>query len=523
MMKTLDRTFKAIKYAQKLDLRKLELVNQPMTRSMVIYFAKRMQHSQIVLIRDDKVKKLNFQGVTESWAKYARRADRFTYFLVMDAIAEVDKKKSFKTAWRVVDFLRYQPRLKDLTFSFACYRAHYEYEKSLIVQDLKVLQRCSKNIQRLSVQGIYFPNPIIDSLHRFSNLRGLQLEFSILCPANTITSFFQLLSQIGSHLQSLSVDFPEHPDIDMPSFESLTCLTKLKLKLKPTRGFSSLNFGENFPKERLKSFVSCPIKDFSLDATMSIRDLDTVRKFLKRFPDFEHLELKFSMKDFLFGRSDLMPKTEQILETIDDMALLRNVSVSLNTPDSDKELPEVGFLFEKLFKKPVPLESFEISIPSIKNSDYSFLEHLEAFKPAAANLKKLRIDIGDFGKDKKNEPETILKFIQSLENIQCLRLDSLKIPKTKFFLELVDVVEKMPHLRTLTLGKVSECVTKPKFLSLVERIMQKKGLEVFDCQVIKKFRNILEKKDEQNPLINIKKIMKKNPSLRKIPQICIYA
>jgi len=517
MMKTLSRIFKAIKYARKLDLRKLELVNGSISRSYAIDFTKRMHRAQIVLLQDKRLQKLNFQGVTESWVKYTKGADRFSYSLVMDPIEETSQKKLSKTAWKFLRFLGYQPRLKDLALSFALPppdRPNYGYRKPSAVQDLNLLQRCSKNIQRLSIQGICSINPIINSLNHFPNLKHLDLEFNSECPPETITCFIRLLP---SHLQSLSLDWLDNFPSDMPFLKHLTCLSKLKIK---SRGKYTYFSSREKAIQRFQPFSSCPIKDFSLEASISGQEeFDQIAKFLKNTPDLERLKLKLECSWYNHSIS----KLPDLLQIIDDLALLRSVSVSMTTDRSSSKTPEVIFAFPKLFNKPVPLESFKISVPPIKSSDNSFLELLEALRPLVANLKKLRIDIGDFGKDKKNEPETILSFIQSLENIQCLRLDSLKISKVKFFLELLEVVEKMPNLRTLTLGKVSETITKPKFLSLVERVLQKKGLEAFDCQVIKKFQNILEKEDKEHPFINIDKISKINRVLKVIPEIGIFA
>jgi len=497
------KIFKSIKYASKFDLRKLTFSNQAIYKPKIIYFAKRMSHSRAILIQDiNKPHDDAFLGMTESWIKFAKRAYSCGYFPQFYTFGQnADRPLS----WKFPHYLQHQPHLKDLSLAF-------DYFSMTYLQGL-FLDKYPATLQRLSLQGLHFEKPIPTSFHRFKDLKHLDLQFYPKCRRlnNSLRS-----SDLPSHLQSLSLSWPSDFTSKListfPTMKNLKSLTQLKLS--PLHGDS-----EN-PLIIFEYFHDCPIQDLALIVTIkSSKELDPLISLLNKLPHLESLKLKIHCRASLLDG----PEVKEILQIIDNLAPLKNLFISLtdNLEKKKHDFPPMNSIFSKIFTKAIPLESFRIELKPINSTSQDFLDLIESLRPLTPTLKKLRIDIGEY-RPNKDEFETVLSFIRSLESIRSLRLGTLSIPVKQFFIDLVRIVHQMPYLRTLAVGEVKGVIKKPKFMDIVEEILQKRGLKTFDCKVSEDFQKVLETRHKRSPEINLVEVRKKNPSLVKLPNIRIF-
>jgi len=238
--------------------------------------------------------------------------------------------------------------------------------------------------------------------------------------------------------------------------------------------------------------------------------------FLKKLSNLESLKLKIASYGIDFDDFEI----KEILQVIDNLPMLKKLSFADKIERKKHNYPHFHSIFSTIFTKPIPLESFKIQIKSIDNASQDFFYMIDSLKPLAPTLKKLRLGLGKH-RPRKGEFETVLSFIRSLENIRSLRLSSFSIPTKQSFIELAQIVEKMPYLRALEVGDVNAAVTKPRFMEIVEVILKKRGLEKFDCKVSEDFQQVLETK-KKSPKINLAEVRKKNCWLVKLPKIRIF-
>ena len=80
-------------------------------------------------------------------------------------------------------------------------------------------------------------------------------------------------------------------------------------------------------------------------------------------------------------------------------------------------------------------------------------------------------------------------------------------------MSFIETIYTLKYLRSLTIGEVKGTVTKPKYVDGVERILTKRGLKAFMCELSSAFKDSLNKKSKACPDINLTEIRKKNPLL----------
>jgi len=269
----------------------------------------------------------------------------------------------------------------------------------------------------------------------------------------------------------------------------------------------------------LETFIDFPLKSLVLIALIKSEEfLVPISNFLRNFKNLEHLKLQISPEQS-FTRIE---QTQELLAIIDNLSLLKTLSVSIVARAQENPLPlQLSQIMTKIFIKPIHLEFFKIEIRSASLCDKEFLQLFKSLQSLAPTLKKIQIDVGNYNPTKLEE-QTILDFLKNLTNISTLRLESLNIPNAKFFIGIVDTLHHMPYLERLGLGEVKEDLTPELFVSNVEQILSKRGLQRFDCGSSSAFKDKLEQKREDCVDLDLQKITKKNPSLKTTPQFPIY-
>jgi len=500
------KLFKALKYVPKLDLSKLKLCDRASYLSKVLYFVKRNSKAKNIKVHDIKMANENYKGVSEVWAKYSQAVQvlgySFDYRMLLGSrhVQDEDTPKNFSAFIRL---LKYQPCVKDLTFQFpaghsSLGKGFYEFEKY------------PETLERLSLKEVDCGYLEASSLNHLKNLKHLEIEFNKTSTGNLFAHAFELIPKTSSHLQSLSLSWPEN---NIPFVSSglhqkrdLNYLQKLKLDLNLTDSFEF--------EEISKTFEKCPLKHLTLLLQVeSQKQLYSLPDFLKGFKCLQYLKLKIHCK----AAFDNMKMLQGLFREIDLLPLLKKLSISLtsNAKEEDQLLQEQDQIFTKIFTKTVPLVSFKIELRAISLSHQGFLNLIKSLDPLKTTLNKLRIDVGRVDLDAA-EFEMVSDFLKELKNIRCLRFESLNIPDKQFFQDLTHVISQMKYLRTLTIGQIQEKVPEEAIISIVKNILEKNGLRKFDCSVSHKFEDILGK-------ILLAEVKKRNPSLIKTPKIPIFA
>ena len=510
---TLKRIFKDLKFIRKLDLKKLELHRQSIYQPKLIAFAKKLRHTQAVLINDKKSSKNDLKGISDPWIKFLKGTQHFSYLLDMQQVFKGllfdDQTKKSNFHWRFPHLLRYQRRLKDLALSFDSKTAFY-------LHDL-LFNKYPVALQRLSLVGLHSEKPITASLRHLKNLKHLDFHFHHGCEPDIMISAINLLPQIASNLQSLSFCWPDHHTHDIiPAYPALKTLTNLThLKLLPAC-YTTFQFAKI-----LDVFYDLPLLDLTLVASIySEEDLVPINNFLKKFHSLESLKLKVQS---LLPFSNRMQRVTELFRVIDDMVFMKNLCVSLNaTPQKNAaDFSYFHLPLAHIFTKPISLESFRVEIKPLRSGSQGFWGLLNTLKLLAPGLKKLRIDIGEYI-PKSQEYETILGFIGSLKNVRSLRLESLAIPEWQFFMDFAQVLSGHIYLRTLTLGEGKK-MSKLTFVNIVEEILKKRGLKTFRCQASEDLEKALLVKLKRNVEIDLGRVRRRNIELVSFPALPIFS
>ena len=501
--------FKAIKntkYTRKLDLTKLGLCSISRYLPKILCFAKRMSRANSIKILDLKRSQSNFRGISEYWAKYTKRVEKFMYRFVTTRIdRDRDRNQVSPNALtncsKFLHLLRYQPCVKDLTIKFA-FGDHILSEKYWIFKNYPA------TLERLTLKNpIFLNHPLF--LNHLSNLKHLEIGFSKISRSNTPVPVLPFLSSISSHLQSLSLDLNGiEQSSDKPNFAVLKSLDHLK----------RLNLKLQFFKQRdlanvLKQFTESSINHLTLTIFLhSEKQLIHISNFIKSLTHLHFLKLDVSWR----GITPKPHKIKDVLKQAKNLSLLTSLAISF-TSRSSKQEPYQEFTpsLNKIINNAIPLTCFKVEFRPVNLSNKGLMKLLKSLQHHASTLIKIKIHIGEY-KMNQSEVKKVLDFLKSFKNIRCLRLESLMITNKAFLVGFIDVIYGMPFIRTLSLGQIT--FNDELFLNhSLKRILEKRGLRKFNCQVSNRSQDGLDPFYEQ---INIPEIMKKkNPHLKIVPQI----
>ena len=500
------KLFKTLKYVPNLNLSKLLLTTRTFYLPRVLYLIKKMSKAHTTFVYDVKMAEENYKGISDVWLRKAPKLKTLGYAfdyrkkLGSRTINDENTSKNFAAFFHG---LKYQSHLKEIYLQVPPGSGSFSDE-------FWNFERYPNTLERLSLKQINSYKPLTNntSLSHLKNLRHLELTFSSQSSNEFITSVFQSLPLLSSHLQSLSLSWPSNFTPDLQGIKALNQVKQLKINL----AFNELNdFGP-----LLGAFSDLSLSHLSLTAQIKSEELLVpISTFLENFKNLEHLKLQVTNEQSFTSRN----RIQETLGIIDNLSLLKTLSVSIVARSQENQLPiEFHPVMAKIFTKPIPLESFKIELRSVSLFHQEFLQLFKSLQLLASNLKKLQIDIGNYNPT-KSEEQTVLDFIKSLKTSRTLRLESLSLPNDKFFIGIVDVLNHLPFLESVAFGEVKEDVTPELFVANVEQILSKRGLQGFECHSSSGFKDKLKQNSAD---LDLQKILKKNPSLKTTPQIPIY-
>ena len=502
--KKILRIFKNTKGIKRIDLATLLVHNLEFWSSTLIKIAKKLSSTASCLrVHDTRKQKENYEGLATSWPKYMKHL-RSLYFEVFVEKGEALKEQ--KNMKLVSDYLRYLPNLSTIEIKF-----RYNSPSSDL-NGIWKFEKYPKSIKKLHFhESRYGEEPMNTSMAHLKNLKDLKFGFRerYQNTPETVKSALNLIPQV-SQIEALEIDFVKLFKVDESVCAALKSLTKLK-KIKLSVGFVDQDINL---LPTLKSLEDCPLEYVDLRAEVySEKSVLFIKDFIEKKKGLKILSIQI-MRCLIF---ESFKEIKDLLEVIDDLPQLTSLCFSAKTTlqcDIVQEniLPEINFPFENLFgaTRLVPLKKFNISINQHSFSSNGFMKLLNFANGIAVNLEELQIDVGEYKPKIDNEMETVIEFIKSLKNIQCLKLGSLNVPKEQFFFDLIEAIESLKFLRDFSLGEVSGDVTKLSYIDGVKRILSKNGLEKFNCEISKELKQELLETTQDCLLIDREEIRKKN-------------
>jgi len=118
----------------------------------------------------------------------------------------------------------------------------------------------------------------------------------------------------------------------------------------------------------------------------------------------------------------------------------------------------------------------EFSFVSNFASQDMFHNFLQALNSNASQLKKLKLDVGDF-RPSKNFFSDFHHFLQEMKHIQVLNFPNLNITNAKIFEETTEIICSLGSLRKLNLGVITKSISNKVLLQVLSRIFALKHLK----------------------------------------------
>jgi len=508
------KVFKSSKFIKKLDLGQLEIRNRSLYLSAFLHIVKLTPTISFLSIYDVKTSKSHYKGTVTILPKYLKHLKSFHYQIDLEKPLYHKGLASHKKIKFATDFLRYAQNLEEVKVAFPSIQG--------CIPDLDGLWRFEslpKSIKRLVFcNANYSERTWNTSFAHLKNLKNLEmLQTNDMIMANEATC--KLLLDINCQLEALTIYFVEDFKIDdsvCNAIKRLTKLKKVKFQVSLVKHSGNLN-------KILESLEDCPLKDLNLKVTFkSDQDMDLITNFLIKKNDLETLKLRL-VKEKLEAPKNII----KLVEVIENLSKLKSLLVSAQAHHSlakrTQILPERNLLFKKLFSKEIPLKKFRLILYQPGVTEKGFLTLLKALQTSCATLEKVQIDIGGFGTDNKEKIKTALEFISRLINIRSLKLESLNMISEWVLLGLIEAIKSLKYLRTLYIGEMSLEIGLVEMLNGCEKIFSKYGLQKFMFSYSFDLERSLYWKSEELPLISLKKIGRKNPSLREGPPAPIYS
>jgi len=505
----LVRVFKKIKLTRRVDLRQLQILNPTPSFSAFLYIAKRMLYVKVLSIFDSRRKEIRYKGLFTTWPKYMKQLKSLCSEIRIQKAGgffAYGPQMTLKKMTFPSDFLRFLPKLEEARVAFSFFQ--YCSQMDRVCQ----FKRYPVSLRRLSIQHpSYNPAVLNVQIQHLKELRYLEIILFSASILELVESAYSLISQAPVKLQALNVNFGQDFEIDVSIDKAIRRLANLK---KAKIQFSSVMFKDNL--RILQSFEECPLESLNLKISilddqeiLQVRDLISKKKTTLK-------KLKLLIRNDK-GRFENLSLLEKLINTIDDLPELTNLSFSLLVPylqtDEKEQLIslESSLNFVRLLSKPIPLRKFVLISSQFGFSKNRFLSLLKSLEGISSHLEKLQIDVGQYEPSNEMDTEKIINFIQSLAKIQVLKLDSLCVSKQNF-LKIMGAIEALRNLTAVTIGRFSEEIPEGKFVESVGKILRKYGLRNFDTEISDRFRNSLDKISEGNSsCLDVGEIKKKNP------------
>ena len=510
MKRYLLKIAKQQKYVGKLDLRRVDISHRGFLFPAMIYFAKRVTNTRRFSLFDRKLEKYHYKGIAEKWPKYIKNMKQLNYAFMYQhyhrfSLFNEELPKPFNGPFPTISsFLKFQSKMKNLELYLHdqdCkeLNEYLRFENYPAGLEGLALIRCQAKEIRLN-----------SSLTRFKNLKTLNLDLvlgSTLESVNTLLKLTPQMIELENLRLSLPPNVPEGQALSLV-FKEMKTLKKLK-KVVLISAFTPLKDCEEF----LEVIKDCPIRILKIwTLVKSDEEIDKITNLLANFKDLETLDIYITHEGMV-----KRPETiERLFKNIDELYLLKRFQIDLHSRENNqakkKTYLSYKLILNKIFTKKVPLEAFYVGCNQYSISNQDFMDLLDLLKPLSSSLTKLGISLGEI-KSNKIDLEAALETIQGLNNLRSLKLWSLSLASAKCFMGFIETIYTLKYLRSLTIGEVKGTVSKPKYVDGVERILTKRGLQAFMCEISSAFKESLNKKSKACPDINLTEIRKKNPWL----------
>jgi len=500
------KIFKTLKYIHDLNLSNLALFDRKLYLPKMIYFAKRMSNAQTIKICDHSKSSGSQKGISESWPKYARRIETLSYNNVGRNAERVDEKVPTYISLFTNLLLRYQPRITDLSVNSLHDMSHF-------IQNYCRHRDFPPSLERISLDNITFNKPIAPrNSTRLRNIKHFEMKSTQMFAENSIVSIIEPLSELCPGLQSLSLCWNYSPTSKILSlFSGIKAFQHLKNLKVQLGSMTTKNL-----REILQRLAQCSLTELNLKLGIKEESqLLPIAKLIEKQSNLQSLKLQINCEK----RFTALEYIKISFKAIDDLLHLVNLSISITSRLKKGFLfSELHPAFTKVFAKQIPLESFRLHIEHLSISNQEFLDIFQSLEPAAPTLKKLTIDIGKT-KLKKAERQGLLDLLQNLQNIRSLKLKSLVLSSELLLNDFTEIICSLSSLRSLTLKEISAKVQKQIFVDLLKEILQKPGLEKFECSVSYNLGPLLQQSFQ---LATVKNIRKRNPSLVQVSNLAAF-
>jgi len=208
-------------------------------------------------------------------------------------------------------------------------------------------------------------------------------------------------------------------------------------------------------------------------------------------------------------------------ESIAGMELLTSFRINL-TPSSlftaREQIPsDVLTILEKILQKPMKIQDLSLECKELILS-HEFRRLIEIFGASASSFKRLKLDAAPLVLEQENIGPFI-RFVEGLEHIRTLKLPCVEIDSNQILTRLTSALVNLKEIRSISLEKIGgEKVGELVYLQSIERILEKRGLQIFDCDMTDDLRKRLE---SVGAPLSLEKITKKNPFLKSVKLIIL--
>jgi len=540
------KVFKKVRYVRALDLTELNLSDS----SLAKYMAKRASNTARLSVYDERTVRNLYQGTVNLWPKHLKHLRTIFYSISgskLETFFGMDNIRLPKRIKLMTSSLKYLRKLEN-------FRALNKSDRySHYLDDLWRIEAYPTSLKKLSLcnanhnSGNTLENL---SLARFKQLRGLEITLNNASSERLmkpVTNFFLQ----GTQLESLSINFLKGFRIDVPVFQAIRALKKLKkvkFELSAEQHKGNLRVLESLEKLSLKDvnlkIVLSSDEDISFVTDLLLQQIDSLEALKLQLLSPDTFESSKSMNELVKAIDNLPQLTSLYLSakssrpsynsSVQRFVIFNDADKPVNFHNQKaKILSEKDLHFQKLLSKKIPLKKFRLRLQQDAISKEEFFGILESLKTVAPTLRKLEINIGRCQIEEEAERAEILKFIKSLEKIRSLNLLSLYIPSQKFLSEVTQAIYTLNFLESLSLKDSFEDSLKKKNRSVkkIEKIILKHGLRKFNW-----ITSLLFYSDDSGISsddsrfsrnssfyrIDLAKVKKKNPFLKSYPSYAIY-
>lgn len=441
------------------------------------------------------------------WLKYARRLKRLDYIAPSFSDFPDGEKGKYKSILNKffhevrrdrLDSLNISQKINDenLGSSFLKFQKYPSTLKSFAFD-------CRNSIDDLD----FSVEKLAGSLKHMKELKSV--SFALYNQSQLVEP---ILSSIANpnKIENLSIEFiyngDENTELSMSTFSRFVNLANLRMKL---------DFCPKNLNSILKSFTVLPLKNLHLDVLIEEEShLIALKELITRLRNLESLTLKISKNSEFKNENTL----NGVFEKISHIRPLKNLKLHFITPpESDKHNLDTRFLssLRGVFTKAIKLERFSLRLNQVEPRK-AFTEVLNHIEKVAPSLKKLEVNVGEV---KLNDDEylRVTNLLQRMSSIQVLKLNSLNVTMSQYLEDLMDVVYGIRGLTAFEVREMTCSLNKAPFISIIEKLLSKRGLSKFDCGLSWVHQNSGARRTRGNQ-IDLKRIIEVNPQLKKYPQ-----